>query len=103
MARAGSADLPDGESEIFVVTGMDRKVLICPAVIDCPPLSELTAGPFEQRPTFRAELLFPPGVDRSHTGPELLLVHVIEQHAALGQRLAQAAVECTLVFALQAH
>jgi hypothetical protein len=26
MARAGSADLPDGESEIFFASGMDRKM-----------------------------------------------------------------------------
>ena len=31
MARAGSADLPDGESEIFFAGGLDRKSVICPS------------------------------------------------------------------------
>jgi hypothetical protein len=30
MARAGSADLPDGESEKFLRDGLDRFLLICP-------------------------------------------------------------------------
>jgi hypothetical protein len=30
MARAGSADLPDGESEIFFARGLDRFSVICP-------------------------------------------------------------------------
>jgi hypothetical protein len=30
MAQAGSADLPDGESGIFLRVGLDRKLLICP-------------------------------------------------------------------------
>jgi hypothetical protein len=33
MARAGSADLPDGESEKFLREGLDRFLLICPS--DC--------------------------------------------------------------------
>ena len=33
--RADSADLPDGESEIFFVRGMDRKLLICPSGFFC--------------------------------------------------------------------
>jgi hypothetical protein len=31
MARAGSADLPDGESGIFLREVLDRKSLICPS------------------------------------------------------------------------
>jgi hypothetical protein len=30
MAQAGSADLPDGESEIFFAGGMDKFWVICP-------------------------------------------------------------------------
>jgi hypothetical protein len=30
MARAGSADLPDGESEIFFAGGLDKVLVICP-------------------------------------------------------------------------
>jgi len=31
MARAGSADLPDGEIEIFLPNGLDRFLLTCPS------------------------------------------------------------------------
>jgi hypothetical protein len=31
MARAGSADLPDGESGIFFWIGLDRILVICPS------------------------------------------------------------------------
>jgi hypothetical protein len=36
MARAGSADLPDGESEIFFGRGLDRILVICPTGAKCP-------------------------------------------------------------------
>jgi hypothetical protein len=36
MAQAGSADLPDGESEIFLREGLDRILVICPTGAKCP-------------------------------------------------------------------
>ena len=46
MARAGSADLPDGESGIFFAGRAGQVLVICPSGIDCPALSELTDVPF---------------------------------------------------------
>src|SRR3954452_23905255 len=37
MARAGSADLPDGESEIFFARRLDRFLVICPSGRDEAP------------------------------------------------------------------
>ena len=37
MARAGSADLPDGESEIFFADRLDRFLVICPSGSDEAP------------------------------------------------------------------
>jgi hypothetical protein len=49
MAQAGSADLPDGESGIFLRVGLDRKLLICPSgtilTRHCEPTGRANARP----------------------------------------------------------
>ena len=43
MARSSRDDLPDGVSEIFLQTGLDRKSLICPSASAAKPISSLAA------------------------------------------------------------
>src|SRR5471032_1939778 len=58
---------------------------------------------FEQVPALAAELVAPLGIDRGHPRAERGLVDLVEDHAALGQRRAQARVEAALIVALEAH
>src|ERR1700676_5250149 len=48
---------------------------------------------FEQGPALAAELLAPRRIDRGHARAERGLVDLVEDHASLGQGLAQACVE----------
>src|SRR5215470_9397446 len=65
--------------------------------------AQLADMALEQGPTSGTEFLAPGRIDRRHAGAEGRLVDLVEDHAALGERGAEARIEPALVVALQAH
>jgi hypothetical protein len=69
--RAGSADLPDGESGIFFVRGLDRKLVICPS--GCFYRTDLLCDRLRSAQVSASRSDFPIGVPQPETASKPLV------------------------------